>query len=300
MLANFEPKHRSRLHTLNLVALCFASAMKNHGFENVLAPLINDLQTFATDGVNIIRSDGTFTFRGSLLLVVADNLAAHSIGGYLESFSTVHPCRFCLISRDKLCSTFTCERSCHRTPESYDRHVQRVLIDKSFQTVYGLKSSSCLNCIPYFHVTQAMPSDVLHDLLEGVVCDVVECVIEHFLAAGIVTFDYLNEQINTFPHQGSDKQNRPDIVPVNKFKCRQTAAKNRRFLRLLRVMIGNRIAVGDPKWEVLLLLLDVHDAAMSPVMSKIDTVILDDKVHSFLESFCNEFPDVSWNALSAS
>jgi len=294
MLANLEPKYRSCLHTLNLVALCFATAVKKYGFENLLAPLISDLQTLATTGVSVVRSDGTFTFRGSLLLVVADNLAAHSLGGYLESFSTIHPCRFCLVSRDKLCSTLTCEQSYIRTPESYDRQVQRVLTDRSFQSVYGLKSNSCLNNVPHFHVTQAMPSDVMHDMLEGVLCDVVECVVGHFIAAGIITLDYVNAQIDNFPYHGCDKQNRPDVVPPGNFRCRQTAAKNRCFLRLLPAMIGNRIPVADCKWEVLLLLLDVHDAVMSPVMSKADTMILDDKVQSFIESFCNEFPDESF------
>jgi len=124
-----EPKQRSRLHTLNLVALCSASAVKR----------VTDLQTLGNTGVTVVRADGTFTFNGVLLLLFADNLGAPSIGCYLESFSTLHPCHFCLISRDKMCSTLRC-KSYLRTPELYKRNTERVDTDKSFQSYPRVES----------------------------------------------------------------------------------------------------------------------------------------------------------------
>lgn len=88
--------------------------------------------------------------------------------------------------------------------------------------------------------------------------------------------------------------NKPNLVTGNKFKFRQTAAKNRCFLRLLPAMIGSKITVGNSKWEVLLLLLDVHDIAMCPVFSMAYTIILDDSVEAFSESFSKEFPNNSF------
>ena len=295
MLANIEPKHRSRLHTINLTAVCFSGAVKKYGFSNILDPLVNELIILGDQGVTVTRPEGEFTFKGSLLVVVADNLAAHSIGGYFESFKSTHPCRFCLVSRDKMRSTLKCDPVSLRTEHSHDMHVKRVVQDKVFQSVYGLKTNSCLNSAPYFHVTSGLPSDIMHDLLEGVVCDVIECVIQHYVSCGTITLDYLNEVIENFPYKGVDKVNKPNAVQVTTtFKFRQTAAKNRCFLRLLPAMIGHKIEAGDSKWEVLLHLLDVHDAAFSPVMSYSDTVILDDLVHAFLESFSCEFPDESF------
>lgn len=294
MLANIAPKHRSRLHTINLVALCFSSALKTFGFADILSPLIRDLTILAEKGVTVVRPDGEFTFKGILLLVVADNLAAHSIGGYLESFSTIHPCRFCMISKHRLRSTLRSDHCSLRTSESYDRQAKRAITDKSFQKVYGVKMNSCLNMVPNFHVTSGLPSDIMHDLLEGVVVDVIECIIMYYVSDGTLTLEMLNEIIANFPYQAFDKENKPDVVAGSNFKFRQTAAKNRCFLRLLPLMIGNKVAVGDDKWEVLLLLLYVHDAAFSPVMSVIDTVLLDDAVEVFLLKFNKEFPDYNF------
>jgi hypothetical protein len=49
-------------------------------------------------------------------------------------------------------------------------------------------------------------------------------------------------------------------------------------------MTGNKVPAGDSKWEVVLLFLDVHDAAFSPVMTLSDAMLL-------LERFTLEFPD---------
>jgi len=293
VLGNIEPKHRSKLHTVQLAALCFSSAIKKFGFSDVLKPMINDLVALAETGVTVIRPDGEFTFRGSLLIIVADNLAAHALGGFLESFSAVHPCRFCMISKDKMRSTLRSYGNTMRTPEAYTTQVTRATADKSFQQIYGVKWDSCLNVIPHFHTTCAMPSDIMHDMLEGVLCDVIDCVIVHFVQSGVITLQFLNKAIEQFPYSGTDKENKPDVVPdlLYNFKFRQTAAKNRCFLRLLPAMIGHMIDNGDSKWEVLLLFLDLHDAAFSPVMSITDTLLLDDAVESFLHAFTTEFTD---------
>jgi len=99
MLGNIDPKYRSQLQSVHLVALCFSASIKKYGFQRVLKPFINDMITLTERGIIVQRTDGKFLMKGSLLIVVADNLAAHAIGGFFESFSSLHPCRFCLISK---------------------------------------------------------------------------------------------------------------------------------------------------------------------------------------------------------
>lgn len=36
------------------------------------------------------------SFMGTLGLVLADNLGSNGIGGFMESFSAMRPCRFCM------------------------------------------------------------------------------------------------------------------------------------------------------------------------------------------------------------
>ena len=292
MIANVAPKHRSRLHSIHLAALCFSSSIKRCGFDEILKPLVNDLVTLAENGVIINRKDGTFTLKGGLCAVVADNLAAHSIGGFVESFTSLHPCRFCVIRKDKMRSEFLCDATKLRTVETYNSQLRLVASDQSFQSVYGLRNNSCLNSVPFFHVVCGTPSDIMHDLLEGVACDVIECVLQYCIAQRFISVDFLNFQIENFPYCGRDKINKPDMLSVP-IRFRQTAAKCRCFLRLLPAMIGSKIPQDDNKWEVLLLLLDIHDLAFCPTMSVADTFLLDDLVEVFISKFSTEFPDES-------
>lgn len=39
-------------------------------------------------GVCLEHHEGNMTFNGSIIAVIADNLGAHSIGGFVESFTT--------------------------------------------------------------------------------------------------------------------------------------------------------------------------------------------------------------------
>ena len=287
-LANVPPKDRSRLHTIFLSAVCFASALRRCGFDEVMRPLVEDLITVAEKGVSVERDGQLFTIKGALVAVVADNLAAHGIGGFFESFTSVYPCRFCLLRKNNLKLQFV---SCSnlRTQETYQRQLERISKFDRLQSVYGLKRNSCLNRIPNFHVVSGLPSDIMHDLLEGVACDILECIIKYCISAGFITINSLNCQIEQFPYKGSDKVNRPDPVISEPIRCRQTAAKCRCLLRLLPLMIGCRVPVGDRKWEVLLALLWVHDLAFSLAMSKVDTMLLDDAVEAFLMAFTTEF-----------
>lgn len=86
-LGNITPKYRAQLYTIQLVALCMSSLLKSHGFKDVLQPLIYDLKLLENEGFTITKSDGEHKFYGSLSVVTADNLGAHGIGGFLESFS---------------------------------------------------------------------------------------------------------------------------------------------------------------------------------------------------------------------
>lgn len=269
-VANIAPRDRSRLHIIQLAALCFSSSVKRCGFDEILKPLVNDFVTLSESGITVDRTDGQFTFRGGLCAVVADNLAAHSIGGFFESFTSLHPCRFCLIRKDKMHSEFLCDASKLRSAESYDSHLKLVAQDQSFQSVYGLRQNSCLNSVPFFHVVCGLPSDVLHDQLEGVSCDVIECILKYCVSQSFITVGFLNYQIENFAYCGRDKVNKPDLIP-EPIKFRQTASKCRCLLRLLPAMIGSKIPQDDSRWEVLLLLLDVHDLVFCPTMSETDT-----------------------------
>lgn len=104
------------MYFIQLVALC-PEITTEFGLDQILAPLIADIKLLETVGINI-QKNGVHNFTGSLSMVIADNLAAHTIGGYQESFNTLRTCRFCLVTRLELKDHFRDTMLVPRTRES--------------------------------------------------------------------------------------------------------------------------------------------------------------------------------------
>lgn len=75
---------RSTLTAIHLSILCKAVDVKRFGYEAILEPLLKDLSVLEQERV-FIPSAGK-NIKGTVYCVVADNVAAHSLGGVL----TVH------------------------------------------------------------------------------------------------------------------------------------------------------------------------------------------------------------------
>ena len=81
---------------INLAILCHSNLSKEYGFSKVLEPLIKDLQKLETEGIDVTFENRSYKLYGSISIVIADNLAAHCLGGFFENFSTVERvCRHC-------------------------------------------------------------------------------------------------------------------------------------------------------------------------------------------------------------
>ncbi|XP_023815492.1 uncharacterized protein LOC110014540 isoform X1 [Oryzias latipes] len=96
VIANIPAKYRSTLNSIQLALLCNTSIVKECGYAKVLQPLIYDLKLLEQNGVYLEQLGESV--KGTVLYVVADNLGAHSLAGFLESFTTDKFCRFCSAS----------------------------------------------------------------------------------------------------------------------------------------------------------------------------------------------------------
>ena len=64
---------------------------------------------------------------------------------------------------------FTEEEFVLRSRRGHDHHLAQIEEDPSCTSVYGVKQKSPLNKSYYFHVVDGLPSDIMHDLFEGVI-----------------------------------------------------------------------------------------------------------------------------------
>lgn len=92
-LGNLPPGSHSSLLSINLAILCKTDDVNKYGYDRILYPLLQDVKTMEQDGVFIPFLGRCL--KGTNQAVVADNLGAHGIVGFKESFSGGYICRFC-------------------------------------------------------------------------------------------------------------------------------------------------------------------------------------------------------------
>ncbi|KAK2848117.1 hypothetical protein Q7C36_009799 [Tachysurus vachellii] len=288
VLGNLHPKYRSSLHTIQLAVLFKVSSLKDHGYGEILRPLIQDLVFLEQQGVYVEQLGASI--KCTVLFVAADNLAAHSLGGFFESFTVGQMCRFCMATREEIQHKEVQTGSFQpRTKENHNRQVQDVLHDPTMAQQYGVKRSCPLSeSLEHFHVVNGYPPDLLHDLLEGVVPAELALCLKAVISKGYFSLEILNVAIKKFPYTFSDRTNQPQLI-ANNFASKATIGgnghENWTLLRLLPLLIGHHIPEGDETWEVLMNLKDVVELSVSASFSEESVCFLDCKLAEHRDIF---------------
>ncbi|KAL0194605.1 hypothetical protein M9458_008177, partial [Cirrhinus mrigala] len=266
ILSNLPPGSHSSLSSIYLALLCKSEDLKRYGYEKVLEPLLHDLSILEKDGI-FIHLLGTF-IKGTVYCVVADNLAAHGMAGFVESFSGEFFCRFCVGKSSDVQAKEV--QSGAFNLRNKDLHKDHVKTAQEKGTSYCGVKRECVftKHLSYFNVLSAYPPDVLHDIFEGVVpIELAQC-LALLISKKYFTLESLNESILQFPYKWEDQKNKPHAIPVT-FSRRNTiggnAHENWSMIRCLPFLIGNVVPEGEPTWQVLMDLKDIVELVVSPV-----------------------------------
>lgn len=130
VLGNLRPELRSTHCAIQLIACVECPVLEKYGFEKVLAPFIKDVNTLCNvrakltynnnyyinvslfkDGIKVDANGKTHEFYGTVLLVLADTVAAHQLGGFKVGVGfSLRVCRNCMATRemiqDKVCQVY--------------------------------------------------------------------------------------------------------------------------------------------------------------------------------------------------
>ena len=101
---------------------------------------------------------------------------------------------------------------------THARHVSNLndpLIAASIATTYGLSRESILNSLQFFHVTEGLPPDIMHDILEGVLQYEVKEMLRQFIGQNFFSLSTLNTLIDKFKYHYSDARNKPAPVALH-------------------------------------------------------------------------------------
>lgn len=132
----------------------------------------------------------------------------------------------------------------------------------------GIKFDSKFNDLSFFHVCQpGLPPCLGHDLCEGVVLYDLALVINHLITKE-KQFSYieLNSRMNGFHYLGSDANNKPSNVNPGSEKLSGHAVQNWCLLRVLPVLIGDKIQnpVANKVWPLVLQLRQIIEMVCAP------------------------------------
>ena len=153
---------------------------------------------------------------GSRTLFSADNLGAHSVFCFLESFSSKKFCRLCEGDRDGT----ECIEDAYtmRTPQSFDAAVASIGSEGYNWSLTGIKSACILNEIPSFHVTKNYALDAMHELLEGVVPFELQIVLPALIKKKYVSDGDIQSAINNLTYSSSDQTSKPPFTSANNIR----------------------------------------------------------------------------------
>lgn len=192
------------------------------------------------DGLQLLFEENTYCIKGGVATVLADNLAAHGLAGFSCSFNSDRICRFCMCHYDDLSKTLSEEDCVLGTKESHAYHLKCVEENPNSKSVYGVNSSCPFNKLTYFDTTQAFPSDVMHDFLEGIVPLVLKSVLKALHNEKTVSIQEVNGIIKRFSFGQNDCPSKPVLIS-EKVAVSGKAVQKWTLFRTFPFLIGNRI-----------------------------------------------------------
>lgn len=294
ILGNLPCGCNSALSSIYLALLCKSELIKSFGYEKVFEPLLCDLVRLEKQGLFVPLLGSVI--KGTVQCVVADNLGAHGLGGFVENFSANYFCRFCTA---QLSDINTCEVKTgsfeRRTKENHRLHIKTA--QEQGVNCLGVRKSCVLtDNLSYFNVVTGYPPDIVHDFFEGIVpVELAQC-IDLLVSKRYFSLEQLNNRIRSFPYKEGDKTNHPTVLSkaVSKKKRRSlggNAHENWCLIRLLPFIIGPNVPADEPAWLVILDLKDIVELVVAPVHSLQSVAYLECKVSEHRKRYQQLFPN---------
>uniref|UniRef100_A0A096MAD3 Uncharacterized protein n=1 Tax=Poecilia formosa TaxID=48698 RepID=A0A096MAD3_POEFO len=217
--------------------------------------------------------------------LAGDNLGSHCIGGFSENFSrTQHFCRYCLITRSEFQGEDPNVCGPLRTIERYNSALDELQEEPDIE---GVKFRSIFNSLKYFYVhLPGLPPCLGHDLFEGIVSYDLALYLKYFIKKkGWFTYSTLNRHIKQFKYCDSDASSKPCEVTYNAAKLSGQAMQNWNLLRLLPLIIGDKVQdTADDVWQLTLQLKDTVELICAQKISLAQIAYLDVVIQEYLET----------------
>ena len=303
---------RSKIDRIQLVAVFKEKLVKQYGLKRIYKQLVEDLKLLE-EGITI-NYPIQKKVKCGLLIHPADNLEAHSVSGFSQSFSSKDICRFCHCQYDDLADDIHDYGSkVHRkwSKEEYDAAATVVENRKKAERgedgstdseaevtgadedgdeeeveLFGITHRCPLNALQAFHCCTGFPPDLLHDLLEGVISQDLLGVIRILSKKKWFTIEDYNNMLQSLNYRGSEASDRPQSVPLKNTtkkligKACSVWVHMRNFPFIIRKFVKNE---EDPVLKLGLMLHEITERVTAGEIREYEIVVLEELIVSYLD-----------------
>ncbi|GFT73293.1 uncharacterized protein LOC106175700 [Trichonephila clavipes] len=273
--------------------------VEKYGCKAIFEPLIQDLKQLLDHGIEFRGN----TYKIALWQILGDNLGLNKLFGFVECFSANFCCRFCLVHKNEMHKMFKEDNSLLRHKVGHDAHVRDVIDENITTAMCGVKSDCPFNELGYWHVTNNLVVDVMHDLLEGWCATETYLILYQYIFKDkFLTLSVLNDRISNFNYGKCDSRCKP--VPIKREKLSNLDGSNGQSasqmwvlmrislsLSLLPLLIGDKVPYNNDFWNLYLLMFTIIDTLMAPVISLPETYALAENIADHHKLFLILFPN---------
>lgn len=158
---------------------------------------------------------------------MSDNLEAHALEGFMQSFHAGHIYHFCNAAQDQFQSHEVGDSECClRTKASLDCHLLAFVQGHQSHSAVGVKGNCVLNeSLQHFHTTTGFTPNISHNIFKGIVPVEFALCIQEMIRLKYVTLEELNRKIRSFAYENLGKVNRPQPIS-NTYARKQSIGGN--------------------------------------------------------------------------
>lgn len=92
-------------------------------------------------------------------------------------------------------------------------------------SLFGINENSILHQSSYFHITEGLVPDIMHDVLEGCLPYVMKEMIKVFINHKLISLSDLESVIMDFPYGSTDMRNKPAFISTATLKSKDHGLK---------------------------------------------------------------------------
>ena len=160
-----------------------------------------------------------------------------------------------------------------------------------YSTVFGIYFNSILNDLLYFHITNGLALDIMHDVLEGIFQVVVKNMLKHYIIIQKkFKLSVLNRRLGMFKYAPGQKKNQPTHIDYKELrdphkKLNQNASQMWSLARNMPLLIGDMIDENDAIWQNYLCLMTIAEYVFAPKTTRRTADYMGQLVEQFLTDF---------------